>query len=137
MSRRRVESLLTLARGDARAAHRLLPDFPRHAAFHVEQAAEKLVLAVIEAEDRGPVERAHQHQINRLVGYLPMDHVLYADLQALDRTTPYATQLRYPSPGGALTHPPEASDLIDLLNDLDGLLDDVADHCRAVLADGG
>lgn len=63
--------------------------------------------------------------------------MLAADLQALDRTTPYATQLRYPAPGGGMADPPAAAELADLLNDLEALLDDVADHCRAVLARGG
>lgn len=132
VAERLSQALLHVAADDARAARRLLPIQPRQAAFFTQQAAEKQVLALIHAEGRGPVARSHQHQIAVLVDYLPTDHPLYADLQGLDRTTQFATRLRYPSASGHLPDPPDAGYLGQLLDEIDALHDEVRERCHDI-----
>jgi HEPN domain-containing protein len=80
------------------AAKRLIADpSNRFAAFHLQQAAEKLVKAV----------RLHRrlhvtadHSIARLVEQLPHDDPWRTKLAILEPLTSYATAFRYPSPTG-------------------------------------
>jgi HEPN domain-containing protein len=127
---RTAEAYLNLSKDDIAAARRLLPDHSRHAAFWVQQAAEKLVRAVIEAEGAGPVERGHEHQIAILAEYLGSGHDFYYDFQRLDRTSSFATQTRYPSATGRVTDPPEVRVLEDLTREIESLHDDVREHCQ-------
>lgn len=66
---------------------------PAVAAYHCQQAAEKIVKAVLVAEG---LTFRKTHDIDALVELLPADHPLRADLRALDRFTPYAIAYRYP-----------------------------------------
>ena len=77
----RAESFLALARNDLAAAKTLQVTDPGNAAFHLQQAAEKLVKAALSIED---IPVALTHQIGALAAMLPDDHPLRADLAAFD-----------------------------------------------------
>jgi HEPN domain-containing protein len=125
---RKVESFLTLAREDLAAAKILRKTFPRHAAFHLSQAAEKAIKAVLTAE--GFAFNAGHHQLGRLVTALPGEHPWRADLMALDKHTAAATATRYPMPGGAPPAAPGAAHLSADMAELEALLPEIADWCR-------
>lgn len=95
----RAAAFLALAREDLAVAKQVCEAFPRHADFAVQQAAEKLVKAVLVLENTAAPPT---HQIGYLAARLPPEHPLRADLVALDDLTPAATMYRYPSPGGRL-----------------------------------
>ncbi len=97
-------SFIALAREDLAVARKLIVEHPGPAAFHVEQAAEKLLKAVLTVE--GIVFSAGHHQLGRLAETLPADHVWRADLMAFDSYTTYATATRYPRPGGGMPRTP-------------------------------
>lgn len=99
MTERLAASFLELGRGDLAAARRLLPAMPRHAAFHLQQAAEKLIKAALAAAGVFPVPRSHA--IGYLLGLLPPGHELANLAPALANLTPFAAVIRYPE-GGAL-----------------------------------
>lgn len=125
---RKVESFLTLAGDDLAAAKALQKTFPRHAAFHLSQAAEKAIKAVLTAE--GLAFNASHHQLGRLVAGLLGDHPWRADLMALDKHTAAATATRYPTPGGALPASPSQEQLRADVAELEALLPELADWCR-------
>lgn len=80
------------------AARRLVVDPPnRFAAFHLEQAAEKLVKAV--RLGRG-LRVTADHNIEALVDELPADDPWQTKLRVLEPLAAYATTYRYPSPTG-------------------------------------
>jgi HEPN domain-containing protein len=63
------------------------------AAYHCQQAAEKLVKAVLVSLG---TDAPFSHDIRVLVGRLPPDYPSRDLFEALDRFTPYATAFRYP-----------------------------------------
>jgi|1185.fasta_scaffold195988_2 HEPN domain-containing protein len=82
------------------AVARLNVDPPsRFAAFHLQQAAEKLVKAV--RLSRG-LRTTADHDIERLIGELPLDDVWRTKLSVLEPLASYATSYRYPSTAGRL-----------------------------------
>ena len=96
--RRVVVAYLDDADLDLDAARRLIADPPnRHAAFHLQQAAEKLVKAV--GLHRG-VPITVEHSIEVLVTDLPDGDPWRAKLAILEPLSGYATSFRYPSPTG-------------------------------------
>ena len=64
------------------------------AAYHCQQAAEKLVKAVL-VESRTPFPKTHD--IGALAGLLPENHPLKAKLATLAKLTPYGVAYRYPA----------------------------------------
>ena len=66
----------------------------RGAAYHCQQAAEKLVKAVLVGAG---IAFPKTHDIAALVGLLPEDHRLKKALEALGKLTPYGVAYRYPA----------------------------------------
>lgn len=87
---------LESAETDLRAVAHLLRDpdpVPDAASFHVQQAAEKLVKAVLVGLDIDPPK---SHDIGRLVAMLPDGLPIDADLAGLSVYTPLLALYRYP-----------------------------------------
>ncbi len=128
-----VSSYISLAKEDLAVATKLMADHPRHAAFNIEQAAEKLLKAVLTAEGiRFPTSH---HQLGALAALLPADHLWRADLMAFDDFTSYATALRYQKPGGGLPADPEDADLRQGWAEVSTLVSEIEDWCRERLLD--
>jgi HEPN domain-containing protein len=117
-----VRSFLALAREDLEVADTLRSTHGRPAAFHLQQAAEKLLKAVLTAEG---IDFPKGHHIGALAASLPEAHPWRADLMALDGLSSFATALRYPMPGGALPTAPEVPELASASDRLTRLLDEV------------
>jgi HEPN domain-containing protein len=82
------------------AAKRLNANPPnRFVAFHLQQAAEKLVKAV---RLHRRLHVTAEHSIARLLEQLPPDDGWRTKLANLEPLTGYATTFRYPSPTGRL-----------------------------------
>jgi HEPN domain-containing protein len=123
-----IASYIALAKEDLVVAKKLMGEHPRHAAFSIEQAAEKLLKAVLTAE--GILFPTSHHQLGALAALLPADHLWRADLMAFDDFTSYATALRYPRPGGGLPSAPEDADLQRGWAEVSALVDEIEDWCR-------
>ena len=124
---RHVASYIALAKEDLAVARELFAGHPRHAAFHIEQAAEKLLKAVLTAEGiRFPTSH---HQLGALAALLPADHLWRADLMAFDDFTAYATALRYPKPGGGLPDDPGDAELQAGWAEVAALVGEIEDWC--------
>ena len=128
-----VESFIKLAREDLGGARALADTYPRLAAFHVEQAAEKLLKAVLTAEEI--TFSASHHQLGRLSELLPPDHPWRADLADFDKYTTYATALRYPRPTGGMPRTPAKEDIAAGIYHVSLLVDEIEDWCREKLSD--
>ena len=129
-----VASYIALAKEDLAVAAKLIANHPRHAAFNVEQAAEKLLKAVLTAEGiRFPTSH---HQLGALAALLPASHLWRADLMAFDDFTSYATALRYPMPGGGMPSDPEDADLRQGWQEVSALVAEIEDWCRDRQAPG-
>lgn len=127
MRRERVGSLLALAADDLAAAETLLQRHPRQAAFLIEQAAEKLLKAVLAAEG---IAHRPSHQIGALAALLPVGHRWRADLAAFDEFSSYATATRYPTAGGGMPPAPDGAELREDLARVRALAGPLAAWCR-------
>ncbi len=95
--------------GELDAATRLAEDPPsRFAAFHVQQAGEKLIKAVRLHRGRYPTA---DHNLAALLEDLPADDPWRVKLTPLGPLSAYATAYRYPSPAGRLKAGPVAGEL--------------------------
>lgn len=83
---------------DLDAAKRLIAEPPnRLAAFHLQQAAEKLIKAVRLSHG---LRVTAEHNLELLIGELPRDDAWRTKLVVLESLSSYATSYRYPSPSG-------------------------------------
>lgn len=102
------------------AAKRLIVDPPnRFAAFHLEQAAEKLVKAVRLV--RG-LRVTADHNIEALVDELPADDPWRPKLRVVEPLAAFATTYRYPSPTGKRKSGPSNAEVLDWVNTISALL---------------
>jgi HEPN domain-containing protein len=90
------------------------------AAYHCQQAAEKLVKAVLA---RAGIDFPRTHDIGALVGMLPKNHALAARLAPLRDLTPYAVAYRYPAEDA--WDPPKPQEIAAWLADLRLILADI------------
>ena len=78
------------------------------AAYHVQQAAEKLIKGYL--TDLG-VAYPFTHDVGALAGRIPDSDPLKADAVALDATSSWATQWRYPVDDPATNPIPDLADI--------------------------
>ncbi|PWC33605.1 HEPN domain-containing protein [Azospirillum sp. TSO35-2] len=120
------EAWLTAASVDLRAGRACLsvPDpIVTAATYHCQQAAEKLVKAVLVWLD---VDVPRSHDIDALVMRIPRGLPLREALLPLGRFTAYATLYRYPGEAGDVTDEPTAEDVSGWLGEIASLRDGVA-----------
>ncbi|MEI7891741.1 MAG: HEPN domain-containing protein [Myxococcales bacterium] len=116
-----IAGYLAAVADDLDAARRLAaPPANRLAAYHLQQAAEKLVKAVLVHRKIHP---GVEHRIDVLVRMLDVSDPWSPQLDPLDRFTPYATTYRYPSPTGRLRAGPDAANVLAEVADVQQLLD--------------
>ncbi|MGH7125515.1 MAG: HEPN domain-containing protein [Stellaceae bacterium] len=127
---RKAGAFLDLAATDLAHAKANLRAFPRHAAFTLQQAAEKIIKAVLSAESVPFLGTSHQ--LEDLVGRIPEKNPFRADLLALGHLTSAATRYRYPTPRGDVPEDPPAAEMVEDLEALELLLPEV----RAWLREG-
>jgi HEPN domain-containing protein len=97
--KRRVGAFLEIGRRELAAAEALPLDHPNQGMFFLQQSAEKLARALIEADGKvaGPT-----HNIRTRVDILTSAHPLFDALVAVQDPRASATRYRYPSSTGRL-----------------------------------
>ncbi len=123
-----VEGYFQILREDLTAACRLIDCVPRASAFHLQQAAEKLVKAILSAEG---IHATTDHNIGQLITHLPAGHEWKADLVDLEYLSQFATAYRYPSERGRIAPPPDKAILDKFIALIESLADDARDWCEA------
>jgi len=104
----RIAALLGIAAADVGAAEKLGATLPGHAAFHLQQAAEKLTRAFLL---RAGIEGGITHDIEALASKLPAGHGWRERLLALRKHSPSATKYRYPTISGRVPTPPSPQEI--------------------------
>jgi HEPN domain-containing protein len=115
---KRVRAYLEIATKDAEAAELLLAGGNRYAAYHVQQAIEKITKALLLA--RG-IEAGIEHRLEELFKRFSAADEWPARLHSFAGYSVYATAFRYPTPGGRIPADPPADALrhdISSLRDL-------------------
>lgn len=124
---RRAAAFLDLAAADLDAGEVLARVGNHYAAYHVQQAVEKIVKSLLLL--RG-VEAGTEHRLEILADRLPAGDAWAERLQAFLSYSAYATAYRYPTPGGRIPRSPPAA---QLLGDVVALRD-LLGRARAELA---
>jgi HEPN domain-containing protein len=97
LRRRRIAAFLQIADEEAQAAATLLGVLPRQCAFFQQQCVEKLLRAVLEAEE---IPAGPTHNLRTLTDLLPRDHELRSTFLEFEELSSAATRYRYPSGSG-------------------------------------
>ena len=109
---KRIRAYLDLTEQDIEAAEVLAKAGNRYAAYHCQQAVEKLLKALLL---HAGIEAGVEHRLDVLISRFGEGHPWGAVLRPLDKFTPFATTFRYPTPGGRIpTAPPPETLLQDL-----------------------
>jgi HEPN domain-containing protein len=116
---RLAASFLRLARRDLDGARLLLPGVPTLAAYHLQQAAEKLAKAAL--VEAGVARVPRTHDIGRLAGLLPLGHPWLATLAGLADLTDFAAAARYPA-GDEVGPDPDPDELRRRADEVEALL---------------
>lgn len=111
---------------DLAAARAMMAGLPRVAAYHLQQAAEKLAKAILSAEGIHP---GAGHNIGQVAALLPDGHEWRADLVGLDYLSQFATAFRYPSETGRVRAAPAREVLERYAASLQALAEDARDWC--------
>jgi predicted nucleotidyltransferase/HEPN domain-containing protein len=119
-TKRRVAAYLDLVEQDLQAAQLLAAAQNRYAAYHCQQAIEKLVKALLLHDG---LQAGVEHRLDVLVSRLGAEHPWAARLRPFDRYTPFATTFRYPTPGGRIPAAPPADEVLVDIAALSQLLD--------------
>jgi HEPN domain-containing protein len=88
-----IANLLRVASEDLDAAKLLAEAGNRNAVYLCEQAAEKVIRAVVTSEGQ---HAGIKHDLAEIVDMVPDDNPLKADLRAVEHLARYATAFRYP-----------------------------------------
>ncbi len=113
-----VLGFLKTAGRDITGVERLLPDLPDLAAFHAQQAVEKLARAVCLHEGLPDLRTPDIAQITE---QLAQEHPLRKNLAKLDSLTGAATAWRYPDAEGGFPKPPDPHEIQAALEQIKGI----------------
>jgi HEPN domain-containing protein/predicted nucleotidyltransferase len=125
-SEKRIAAYLDLVEQDLQAAEILARAKNRYAAYHCQQAIEKLIKALLLSAGK---EAGIEHHLDVLIDRLGEDHALSNALRPLDKYTPFATTFRYPTPGGRIPAAPSPDTVtsdIGIVRDLLARVKDIA-----------
>lgn len=122
-----IANALRLAREDLAAARLLADADNRNDAYHAQQAAEKMLLALLTSEGIR-AERRDSHRIDVLRDLLPDVDPFKARFAPLTFLTVFATTYRYPKDAGRLSARAERDELAAALTKLEVILADLAEH---------
>ncbi len=98
-----IANTLRLARDDLDAAKVLHAANNRYAIYHCEQAAEKIIKAILTAEG---VHANIKHQLDEMVKDVPDANPLKSLLQDMEHLAAYATTYRYATTSGNIKPSP-------------------------------
>jgi HEPN domain-containing protein len=100
-----IANLLRIAREDLDGARLLNARGNRNAIYLCEQAAEKIMRAVLTSEQ---IHAGVRHQLDEMVGLIPDANPIKHQLRALQHLSTYATSYRYTTPTGRIPDDPPA-----------------------------
>lgn len=97
-----IAAYVRIADSDLRSARVLARNGLRNAWYELEQAAEKLIRAVLTSEGiRGGIH----HRLDQMVDLIPDENPLKPAMRSVQELAAYATTFRYPTDGGRIVTP--------------------------------
>ncbi len=106
-----IANLLRIAREDLDGARLLAASSNRNAVYLCEQAAEKVIRAVVTSEGQ---HAGIKHELAEMVDLIPDENPLKPNLRKIEHLSQYATAYRYPvssSKTKRIPRPPTAAEL--------------------------
>jgi HEPN domain-containing protein len=103
-----IANTLRLAPADLEAAKLLHAGKNRYAIYHCEQAAEKIIKAVLTSEG---IHANIKHQLDEMVRQIPDENPLKPLLRQIEHLAAYATTYRYATTSGNIKPAPDDSTL--------------------------
>jgi HEPN domain-containing protein len=103
-----IANLLRIAREDLAGARMLNAGGNRNAIYLCEQAAEKIIRAVLTSEK---IHAGVRHQLDEMVGLVPDENPIKPRLRALQHLGTYATSYRYTTPTGRIPADPPTAEV--------------------------
>ena len=128
-----IANTLRIAREDLQGAKLLRSAHNRNSAYLCEQAAEKLIRAILTSEGK---RAGIGHNLEQFVDLVPDENPLKPRLRELQRLGDYATTYRYATPYSVKAAPPE-DEMDDLFAKIDALLVEAASRFGVDLAKSG
>ncbi|MEP7122857.1 MAG: HEPN domain-containing protein [Byssovorax sp.] len=129
-----IANLLRIAREDLDGARLLAASSNRNAAYLCEQAAEKIIRAVLTSEGK---HAGIRHQLDEMVKLVPEENPLKPGLREIEELAAYATAFRYPTSSGKIPMPPPGTELGALINKVESVLTDAVSRFGVELAKKG
>lgn len=128
-----IANTLRIAKEDLQGAKVLRTANNRNAAYLCEQAAEKLIRAVLTSEGK---RAGIGHHLEQFIDMIPDENPLKHRLRELQRLGDYATSYRYATPYSIKASPPGA-ELDELFAKIDALLRETASRFGVDLTASG
>jgi|HubBroStandDraft_6_1064221.scaffolds.fasta_scaffold749064_2 HEPN domain-containing protein len=129
-----IANLLRIAKADLDDATLLCKTGSRNAAYLCEQAAEKVIRAVLTSEGkRGGI----QHRLDEMVALVPDENPIKPALRELEELAAYATAYRYPASSGRIPNTPPGGEVEALLEKVEAALGEAASRFGVDLAKKG
>lgn len=120
-----ITNLLRIAREDLEGGRTLNARGNRNAIYLCEQAAEKIIRAVLTSEK---IHAGVRHQLEEMVGLVPEENPIKARLRQLQHLGTYATSFRYTTPTGRIPADPPAQQVETTANNIEATLIEVAER---------
>lgn len=118
-----IAAYVRIAKQDLDAARLVNQAANRNAAYLCEQAAEKLIRAVLTSEG---VPGGIRHELPEMVAKIPDANPVKALLRAIEHLDAYATSFRYPSPRGRIKPAPTPVEIDQDIVKIDAALVEIA-----------
>jgi HEPN domain-containing protein len=122
-AKRLIDNLLRVAKQDLDDSVVLAARNSRNAAYLCEQAAEKIIRAVLTSENKNA---GIGHQLDAMVGLVSESNPLKPALRRIEELAAYATAYRYPTSAGRIPEPPTGKKLEQLIHDVRQALEQAA-----------
>jgi HEPN domain-containing protein len=125
-----VANFLRIAAEDLAGAHTLALTNNRNAIYLCEQAAEKVIRAVVTSEGK---HAGIKHELAEMVDLIPDENPLKPELRAIEHLSQYATAYRYPvssSKTKRIPHGPTPEELRSMLDATSAVLGNAVQHFR-------
>lgn len=129
-----IANALRLAHEDIEAARALSAIGNRNDAYHVQQAAEKILIALLTSEGIR-ADRRDAHRLDVLQGLLPDANPFKQRFSSVLFLTIYATTYRYPKDAGRLPAKADRAELAAAMETVVQILNEVVSYFGVVLTD--
>lgn len=125
-----IANMLRIAREDLDGATVLASRGNRNAVYLCEQAAEKIIRAVLTSEGK---HGGIKHRLDEMVDLVPDENPLKPALRDIEELAAYATAYRYPTTSGRIPDAPSGSEIDSLIKKVEAALGEAVSRFRVDL----